>query len=152
MLKISIVTITLNNEETIEQTVKSILNQNYPNLEYIVIDGGSTDSTLNILNNYKNKFKYFKSSPDKGVYDAMNKGIAQATGDLIGFVNGGDFIYENVIMNNNSIFFFEDHYFNIVSTMRIVKMKIPTNFTQEFLALFMVYSFQSHLYFLAMIF
>ena len=104
MKKLSIVTITLNDAETIEQTVKSILSQDYPNLEYIVIDGGSTDSTLSILNKYKDKFKYFKSSPDKGIYDAMNKGIAQASGDLIGFVNGGDIIYENTLKNLNEVF------------------------------------------------
>ena len=97
MIKLSIITITLNNFETIEQTIKSVLDQNYSNLEYIVIDGGSTDGTLKILEKYKSKFKYFKSSPDKGIYDAMNKGVAQASGDLIGFVNGGDFIYKNTL-------------------------------------------------------
>ena len=103
-MKISIVTVTLNNCETIEQTIKSVLDQNYHNLEYIVIDGGSTDGTLNILEKYKSKFKYFKSSPDDGVYDAMNKGISKASGDLIGFVNGGDFIYENVLENVSQAF------------------------------------------------
>ena len=103
-MKISIVTVTFNNFETIEQTIKSVLDQNYSNLEYIVIDGGSTDGTLKILNRYKSKFKYFKSSKDKGVYDAMNKGITQASGDLIGFVNGGDFIYKNTLHNINELF------------------------------------------------
>ncbi len=103
-MKISIITVTLNNFETIEQTIKSVLDQNYSNLEYIVIDGGSTDGTLKILDRYKSKFKYFKSSKDKGVYDAMNKGITQASGDLIGFVNGGDFIYENTLHNVNELF------------------------------------------------
>jgi len=103
-MKISIVTVTYNNFEIIEQTIKSVLNQNYSDLEYIVIDGGSTDGTLKILDRYKSKFKYFKSSKDKGVYDAMNKGIAQASGDLIGFVNGGDFIYENTLHNINELF------------------------------------------------
>ena len=103
-MKLSIVTVTLNDEDTIEQTIESVLNQNYPNLEYIVIDGGSTDGTINILNKYKDKFKYFKSSADQGVYDAMNKGIAQASGELIGFVNGGDIIYENTLSNLNRVF------------------------------------------------
>ena len=103
-MKISIVTVTYNDFETIEQTIKSVLNQNYSDLEYIVIDGGSTDGTLKILDRYKSKFKYFKSSNDKGVYDAMNKGITQASGDLIGFVNGGDFIYENTLHNVNELF------------------------------------------------
>lgn len=104
MKKISVVTVVLNEVKHIEQTIKSVLNQNYPNLEYIVIDGGSTDGTLEILEKYQSSFKYFKSSPDKGIYDAMNKGVAQASGELIGFVNGGDFIYENTLNKINSSF------------------------------------------------
>ncbi|MDA8836193.1 glycosyltransferase [Candidatus Pelagibacter bacterium] len=115
MKKISIVTVVLNQVRNIEQTIKSVLNQNYQNLEYIVIDGGSTDGTLEILNKYKNKFKYFKSSSDKGIYDAMNKGIAQASGDLIGFVNGGDFIYEKTLDNINLSFSQQkkDYFFSV---------------------------------------
>ena len=105
MLKISIITVTFNNVKTIEQTIKSILDQDYSNLEYIVIDGGSKDGSLKILNKYKNKFNYFKSSPDKGVFDAMNKGISVATGDLIGFVNGGDFLYKNTLLEINNLFY-----------------------------------------------
>ena len=105
MLKISIITVTFNNVKTIEQTIKSVLDQNYSNLEYIVIDGGSKDGALEILNKYKNKFNYFKSSPDEGVFDAMNKGISEATGDLIGFVNGGDFLYENTLQEINNLFY-----------------------------------------------
>tara|TARA_Y100000768_G_C23986595_1_gene689224 strand:- start:1283 stop:3175 length:1893 start_codon:yes stop_codon:yes gene_type:complete len=104
MIKLSVVTITLNDVKTIEKTIKSVIDQNYSNLEYIVIDGGSTDGTLEILNKYKEKFTYFKSSPDKSIYDAMNKGIAQANGDFIGFINGGDFIYENTLKNINEVF------------------------------------------------
>ena len=104
MKKISVITVVLNEAKYIEQTIKSVLNQNYPNLEHIVIDGGSTDGTLEILEKYQSSFKYFKSSPDKGIYDAMNKGVAQASGELIGFVNGGDFIYENTLNKINSSF------------------------------------------------
>lgn len=104
MIKLSIVTITLNDVKTIEQTIKSVIDQNYTNLEYIVIDGGSTDGTLDILQKYKVNFKYFKSSPDESVYDAMNKGIEEATGEFIGFINGGDFIYENTLKNINEVF------------------------------------------------
>lgn len=104
MIKLSIITITLNNVKTIEQTIQSVINQNYFNLEYIVIDGGSIDGTLNILNKYKDKFTYFKSSPDKGVYDAMNKGIIQATGDFVCFVNGGDYLYKESLISVNETF------------------------------------------------
>ena len=104
MIKLSIITITLNDVQTIEQTIQSVLNQNYSNLEYIVIDGGSTDGTLEILNKYKDKFKYFKSSPDNGIYDAMNKGILKATGDFICFVNGGDFLYKDALFRANEVF------------------------------------------------
>ena len=104
MVKLSIVTITLNDVLTIEQTVQSVLNQNYSNLEYIVIDGGSTDGTLEILNKYKDKFEYFKSSPDNGIYDAMNKGILKASGDFICFVNGGDFLYKDALFRANEVF------------------------------------------------
>ena len=104
MIKITIVTINLNNVKTIEKTIQSVLNQNYDNLEYIFIDGGSTDGSLEIINRYKDKFKYFKSSPDKNVYDAMNKGIEQASGDYIGFVNGGDLIYKDSLSTINKVF------------------------------------------------
>ena len=114
MIKLSIITITLNNVKTIEQTIKSVIDQNYSNLDYIVIDGGSNDGTLEILDKYKDKFSYFKSSPDKGVYDAMNKGILQAKGDFVGFVNGGDFLYKNTL--------------NDISN-KILKQKINSIFT-----------------------
>lgn len=104
MLKISIVTVTFNNVKTIEKTIQSILDQKYPNLDYIVIDGGSTDGTLKILDKYKSYFSYFQSSHDKGVFDAMNKGIAKASGDIIGFVNGDDFLYKNILHKAYDLF------------------------------------------------
>jgi glycosyltransferase involved in cell wall biosynthesis len=104
---VSIVTIVLNNSEKIESTIKSVLIQSYTNIEYIIIDGGSTDGTLMIIDNYKNKISKILSEPDKGIYDAMNKGIALSTGEWIIFLNSGDRFSEgNVlsgIFNSNAV-------------------------------------------------
>lgn len=95
-LKISIVTVVYNAVDTIEQTIQSVLNQNYEALEYIVIDGGSTDGTLDIIQKYQNKISYWISEADSGIYNAMNKGIAVSTGEIIAFLNSGDW-YEDGI-------------------------------------------------------
>ncbi|XOA42571.1 MAG: glycosyltransferase family 2 protein [Candidatus Nealsonbacteria bacterium] len=87
---ISIITVVLNNKNTIGETISSVLGQNYENIEYIVIDGGSTDGTLSIINKFKDKIQKIVSEPDKGVFDAMNKGITIASGDIVGILNSGD--------------------------------------------------------------
>lgn len=89
--KISIITICRNEEKRIEKTIESVFYQTYSNREHIVIDGGSDDTTLNILNRFKNSFSYFESTPDRGVYHAQNKGIQHAQGDYLLFLNGGDY-------------------------------------------------------------
>lgn len=89
-LKISVVTVCYNAVDTLEETMLSVLNQTYPNIEYIVIDGGSTDGTVDIIKKYADRLAYWISEPDKGIYDAMNKGIAAATGDYIINMNVGD--------------------------------------------------------------
>ena len=89
-MKISIVTIVRNNAAQIAETMDSVLGQGYPELEYIVIDGASTDGTREIVESYRDRLAVFVSEPDKGIYDAMNKGIARATGDVIGLLNSGD--------------------------------------------------------------
>lgn len=89
-IKVSIITVSLNSEKTIEQTIKSVLHQTYTNLEYIIIDGGSTDGTIDIIHKYADRIAYFVSEPDNGLYDAMNKGIEKATGELIGIINSDD--------------------------------------------------------------
>jgi glycosyltransferase involved in cell wall biosynthesis len=89
-MKISIITVCLNTEDLIERTVRSVVDQDYPYLEYIVIDGGSTDKTIDILQQYLSKITVLTSEQDNGIYDAMNKGLLSATGDLIYFLNSGD--------------------------------------------------------------
>ncbi len=93
--KLSVITIVYNNVKDIERTMLSILNQTYINIEYIVIDGASTDGTLDIIKKYNNRIANLISEKDKGIYDAMNKGLAVATGEYVLFMNSGDEIYEN---------------------------------------------------------
>jgi glycosyltransferase len=90
IVRVSIITVCFNSNETIEDTIKSVLSQNYKDIEYIVVDGSSTDGTLDIINRYKNNIAKVVSEPDSGIYDAMNKGIKLATGDVVGFLNAGD--------------------------------------------------------------
>ena len=87
---ISIVTITFNSEKNVEETIKSIVSQDYSNFEYIIIDGGSTDNTLKIVEKYRDKIATIVSEPDKGISDAFNKGINKATGEIIGIINSDD--------------------------------------------------------------
>ena len=98
MMKVSIITVSLNSENTIAQTIESILSQTYNNIEYIIIDGNSSDGTVEIIKTYRNKISKFISEPDNGIYDAMNKGIAQATGDIVGILNSDDFYVNNAAL------------------------------------------------------
>jgi glycosyltransferase involved in cell wall biosynthesis len=90
--KLSVITVVYNNARDIERTMLSVINQTYPNIEYLVIDGLSTDGTINIIEKYKGSVR-FLSENDKGIYDAMNKGLAMATGDYVLFMNAADEIY-----------------------------------------------------------
>ena len=89
-MRISVVTVCYNSAATIEETMLSVLGQTHPDVEYIIIDGGSTDGTVDIIRKYADRLAYWVSEPDRGIYDAMNKGIAAATGDYINFMNAGD--------------------------------------------------------------
>lgn len=90
-MKISIITITYNSAATLEETMLSVIGQTYTNIEYILVDGQSTDGTLQIIEKYKNKISKVVSEKDKGLYDALNKGIDMATGDIIGILHSDDF-------------------------------------------------------------
>lgn len=98
-MKISIITVCLNAKDTIENTFLSVFNQTYKNFELIVIDGGSTDSTLEVIDKYKG-ISHFVSEPDSGIYDAMNKGIKLASGDFIFFLNANDVFYDENVLEN----------------------------------------------------
>lgn len=95
--KISIITITYNSEKTLEETIKSVITQDYPNWEYLIIDGGSKDQTLNIIEKYRKQISLVISEPDKGISDAFNKGIKNATGEIIGIINSDDLLLPNAL-------------------------------------------------------
>lgn len=92
-MKVSIITSCFNREGTIGQAIESVLNQDYSNIEYIIIDGASTDKSLEIIRKYKDRVTKIISEPDKGMYEALNKGIRIASGDIIGLVHSDDFLY-----------------------------------------------------------
>ena len=94
---VSIITVVFNGELALEETIQSVLKQSYPNIEYIIIDGASRDRTLEIIRQYEAAIDYWCSEPDAGIYDAMNKGIQAAQGQIIGLINCGDIYLENAI-------------------------------------------------------
>lgn len=93
--KFSIITVTYNAGKVLEDTIQSVITQTYKNVEYIIVDGKSTDSTMDIVNRYREHIHTIVSEPDKGLYDAMNKGIDLATGDYLCFLNAGDELHED---------------------------------------------------------
>lgn len=98
-MKVSVITVTYNSSETIEETIKSVVNQDYPNIEYIIIDGQSKDNTLDIVNKYKTQIALVISENDNGIYDAIGKGIRKATGDIIVALNSDDMYATNDIIS-----------------------------------------------------
>ena len=101
---ITIITVVKNGENTIENCIKSVLNQNYTNLEYIIIDGNSSDGTREIINKYKDRIHKVITEKDHGIWDAMNKGINLANGDILGFLNSDDYYYNNTLELVNDYF------------------------------------------------
>lgn len=135
---ISIITATYNSEDTIKDTIESVLTQTYKNIEYIIIDGASTDNTITIIDSYQKRFKgklKLVSEPDKGIYDAMNKGLALAQGDIVGILNSDDYYaHENVLdtiyksfETNNKIDF-------IFGNLKIVKRKNVNKVVRKYIS------------------
>ncbi len=104
MIKISVVTVVFNAVDTIEKTINSVLNQDYDNIEYVIIDGGSTDGTIEVINKYRNLIDVFVSEKDNGIYDAMNKGVRYTTGDVVAFLNSDDWYNDNIFHYINDFF------------------------------------------------
>ena len=94
-MTLSIITVCYNSEKTIKKTIESVLCQKYKDIEYIIVDGGSTDNTINIIRGYGNRISKFISEKDNGIYDAINKGISLAKGDIVGILNSDDIFYDN---------------------------------------------------------
>jgi glycosyltransferase involved in cell wall biosynthesis len=141
-MKISIITVVYNNEKTIENAITSVLSQQYKDIEYIVIDGNSTDNTKNIIEQYASNIGKFISEPDGGIYDAMNKGIELATGDVIGVLNSDDLYYNDMVIANVAKRFIEKPdllmvygdlvYVNAENTDKIVRKWVSKPYSKRF--------------------
>ncbi len=126
-MKVSIITVCFNSEATIDKTLKSVAIQNYPFIEHIIIDGGSTDSTIKIIAEYSLTTKRVISEPDKGIYDAMNKGLSMATGDIIGILNSDDFYCRNDVIESASRFLTNNPEFDGVYSDLVYVDRMNTN-------------------------
>lgn len=100
MIKISIITTVFNNRENIEDCIQSVLSQTYPNVEYIIVDGNSTDGTVDVIRSFAHKIGKWVSEPDKGIYDALNKGIGMATGDVVGILHSDDLFGNPMVLEH----------------------------------------------------
>ncbi len=112
-MKISVITVCYNSADTIEQTIQSVVGQNYSELEYIIIDGGSTDGTLAVIEKYRESISLLISESDQGVYDAMNKGLQKCTGDVVAFLNSDDWYEQDTLEKVNR--YFRDTWADMVS-------------------------------------
>jgi glycosyltransferase involved in cell wall biosynthesis len=142
-MKISIITVVLNAESFIEHCIRSVISQSYSQVEYIIIDGGSTDSSLSIIRQFAGQIHIIRSEKDKGIYDAMNKGIALATGDVVGILNADDFFADEHVLaevaaafkNNDTDMVYGDLWFvDRVDSSRAVRKWISKPFDKVAMA------------------
>jgi glycosyltransferase involved in cell wall biosynthesis len=151
---ISIITVVFNNISGIEKTIQSILSQSFKNLEYIIIDGGSTDGTLDIIRKYDDKIDYWISEPDKGIYDAMNKGMTHSSGRYLWFMNSGDLIESPTVLEeipwaeDSDVYYGETHLIDgsgkvLGTRTELTTRKLPKKMTWKDMIHGMVVSHQS---------
>ena len=146
---VSVITVVYNASKTLEQTILSVINQTYATIEYIIIDGGSTDGTIDILKKYNKNISFWSSEPDKGLYDAMNKGILHAKGEIIGMINSDDWYELNAVElivksyteNPNKCIFHGDRFDILEDGSKRVKKFHPSKF--KFLYYGMTYNHPS---------
>ncbi len=156
MPKISVITVVYNGGDLIEKTIKSVVDQSYTNIEYLIIDGKSKDKTIEIVKKYKTKITKWISESDKGLYDAMNKGLELATGDFVLFINAGDYFYnekvvENIFNNYDSktdvlygeVMMVDEKFQPIGTRTEITTRKLPKELTWQSMKLGMVVCHQA---------
>ncbi len=107
-MRISVVTVVFNNERQVEEAIKSVLAQNYPDVEYVIVDGGSTDGTVDVIKKYEEDIAGWVSEPDEGIYDAMNKGLGMISGEVVGFLNSDDMYYNEQVLEKIAAVFKEE--------------------------------------------
>jgi glycosyltransferase involved in cell wall biosynthesis len=138
LLKVSIITISFNSVKTIAHTINSVLSQTYPKIEHVIIDGSSTDGTIEIIKSFSSGIPTFVSEPDKGIYDAINKGIKLATGDIIGILNSDDFLNSNSIIEQVATAFMDQEidalfgdvvFVDPIKTSKVVRYYSSKHFT-----------------------
>ena len=122
-LTISIITAVHNNREFIADAIESVLSQRYPHIEYIVIDGASDDGTVEIIKRYEDKISKFISEPDNGIYDALNKGLKIASGDVIGFLHSDDFYSDEFVIEKIAVMFSSEDVQAVYSDLAYVNRK-----------------------------
>ena len=131
-MTVSIITINYNNKEGLIKTIESVINQDYKWVEFVVIDGGSNDGSLDIIQKYERQISYWISEPDNGIYHAMNKGVAIARGEYCNFMNSGDCFYDNHVLSS---IFSKENLSDIIcgNTFSTEWMKAPQSITMNFL-------------------
>lgn len=133
-MKLSVITATYNSEKTIVDTLNSMNEQEYQDIEHIIIDGGSTDSTLNLIKQYGHKVSVVVSEPDNGIYDALNKGISLATGDIIGFLHSDDTFFDHLVLSDIASKFYLGSFDAIYGDLNYIDRNDPNKIIRKWLS------------------